>query len=68
MASLVHDLGNYIQIATSAVHILSRHADVVASEGLGTVVSHDAASLERAGARIRRGAEGPVAEAVAIQD
>jgi signal transduction histidine kinase len=68
MASLVHDLGNYIQIATSAVHIISRHADVVASEGLGTVVSHAAASLERAGALIRRGAEEPVAEAVSIQD
>jgi signal transduction histidine kinase len=53
-AGLVHDLGNYIQIATSAVHIMSRHAEVVASEGLGTIVSHAADSLERAGALIRR--------------
>jgi signal transduction histidine kinase len=68
MAGLVHDLGNYIQIATSAVRIISRHADVVASEGLGTMVSHAAASLERAGALIRRGTDDPVAEAVSIED
>jgi len=68
IAGLVHDLGNYIQIATSAVHIISRHADVVASEGLGTIASHAAASLEHAGALIRRGAEVPMAEAVSIED
>jgi signal transduction histidine kinase len=68
LAGLVHDLGNYIQIATSAVHIMSRHADVVGSEGLGTIVSHAAASLERAGALIRRNADDDAADSVAIED
>ncbi len=64
MASLVHDLGNYIQIAMSAVSIMSRHADVAASESLGTIVAHAAESLERAGALVRRTArlDAPVAD------
>lgn len=52
-AGLVHDLSNYIQIAMSAVSIMSRHADVAASEGLGAIVAHAADSLERAGALVR---------------
>ncbi|GLQ57072.1 sensor histidine kinase [Devosia nitrariae] len=53
VVGLVHDLGNYIQIAMSAVSIMSRHADVAASEGLGAIVAHAADSLERAGALVR---------------
>ena len=53
MASLVHDIRNYIQIATSAIAIMSRHADVMASEGLSAIVSQAADSLERAGALAR---------------
>lgn len=53
-AGVVHDLGNYIQIAASAVHIMARHADVIASDRLGPIVSHAADSLERASALIRR--------------
>lgn len=49
LAALVHDLRNYIQIATSAINIMSRHADVAASESLGSIVSHAADSLQRAG-------------------
>lgn len=54
LAILLHDVRNYIQIATSAVSIMSRHADVIASEGLGSMVSNASASLERASALIRR--------------
>src|SRR5262245_55675874 len=52
--AVVHDLGNYIQIAASAVHIIARHATIGASDGLAPIVSHAAASLERASALIRR--------------
>lgn len=54
MSWLVHDLRNYIQIAMSAVTIMSRHADVVASEGLGSIVFQAADSLERASDIVRR--------------
>src|SRR5690606_32535064 len=54
MAGLVHDLGNYIQVAISAVNIIAHHSDIAASPGLGTIVGHAAESLERAGALVRR--------------
>lgn len=52
-AGLVHDLGNYIQIAMSAVRILSRHADVTASEAVGSILAQAEDSLNRAGALVR---------------
>lgn len=63
MAMLVHDLGNHLQIATSAVRIMSRRADVLSSEELGAIMLHAAESLERAGALIRLSS--PMADAVA---
>ncbi|OEO28506.1 hypothetical protein VW23_004400 [Devosia insulae DS-56] len=53
LAGLVHDLRNYIQIATSAINIMSRHADVAASDSLGSIVAHAADSLQRAGELVR---------------
>ena len=53
LASLVHDLRNYIQIAFSAVSILSRHADVIASRPLQSIVANAVETLERAGALAR---------------
>lgn len=53
MAGLVHDLGNYIQIASSAVRLMSTHADVVASGALATILAQAEDSLERAGTLVR---------------
>lgn len=52
-AGLVHDLGNYIQIAMSAVRILSRHSDITASETAGSILAQAEDSLDRAGALVR---------------
>ena len=46
-AGIVHDLGNIIQILSSAVSILDRHPRVRATEGLAPVVS--SASTWKAG-------------------
>jgi signal transduction histidine kinase len=53
MAGLVHDLGNYIQIAMSAVRLMSRHADIASSDALGSMLAQAEESLERAGALVR---------------
>lgn len=67
MSWLVHDLRNYIQIATSAVTIMSRHADVVASARLGSIVSQAADSLERASDIVRHSSgAGATAEDVGL--
>lgn len=52
-AGLVHDLGNYIQIAMSALRLMSRHTDVASSEVLSTILAQAEDSLERAGALMR---------------
>jgi signal transduction histidine kinase len=52
-ALLVHDVGNYIQIAMSAIRLMSRHDDFRSSHEFGAMLAHAAASLERAGALIR---------------
>lgn len=52
-AGLVHDLGNYIQIAISAIRIMSRHTDVAASRALGAMLAQAEDSLDRAGALVR---------------
>ncbi|HEY9011125.1 MAG TPA: ATP-binding protein [Devosia sp.] len=67
---LMHDLGNYIQIATSAVRIMAAHEEIAASSELSTVVSHAASSLEGAGRLIRRSnpfEEDPSPEAVSLE-
>lgn len=53
MAGLVHDLGNYIQIAMSALRIMSRQTDVAPSDALGNMLAHAEDALERAGALVR---------------
>lgn len=57
-AGLVHDLGNYIQIAMSAMRLMARHTDVSSSAVLLTILAQAEDSLERAGALVR-GAVGP---------
>lgn len=52
-ALLVHDVGNYIQIATSAIRLMSRHDDLGESHELGAMLAQAAASLDRAGTLIR---------------
>jgi signal transduction histidine kinase len=51
-AGIVHDLGNMIQVLSSAMSILNRHPDVRAAEGLEPVVSSAVQSLERATAMV----------------
>jgi len=52
-AGLVHDLGNYIQIAMSAMRLMSRHADVSSSGVLLSILAQAEDALERAGALVR---------------
>ena len=52
-ALLVHDVGNYIQIATSAIRLMLRHDDLGESHELGAMLAQAAASLDRAGTLIR---------------
>lgn len=51
-AGIVHDLGNMIQVLSSAMSILNRHPGVRAAEGLEPVVASAVQSLERATALI----------------
>ncbi|OEO28102.1 hypothetical protein VW23_000470 [Devosia insulae DS-56] len=51
---LVHDLGNYIQIAASAIQIMSRETGIATSLTVGKVLPHAADALERAAELIRR--------------
>ena len=53
MAGLVHDLGNYIQIAMSAVRLVSRHQDAAGSMALSTMLAQADDALDRAGALVR---------------
>jgi signal transduction histidine kinase len=52
-AGVVHDLGNLIQIATSALNIIARHPRVEGG-ALKPVVARAKTSLERAGALVRQ--------------
>jgi signal transduction histidine kinase len=54
LATVVHDIGNLIQIASSAVRIIARDPEVNASQKLDPLISHATTSLERAGALIRQ--------------
>jgi signal transduction histidine kinase len=63
MAVLVHDLGNHLQIAMSAVRVMAQRANVLSSDELAAVMLHAAESLERAGALIRLSS--PMTDAVA---
>lgn len=49
LAGLVHDLGNYIQIAMSAVRLMAVHPDVARSDSLGAILAQAEDSLDRAG-------------------
>jgi signal transduction histidine kinase len=53
-SGVVHDLGNYIQVAISAVSILSRNPDIAASRSATEVLTHATYSLARAGDLVRR--------------
>jgi signal transduction histidine kinase len=53
-AGIAHDLGNLIQIASSAVNIVSRTASVRMVPALDPVIAGAKLSLERAGALIRQ--------------
>lgn len=52
-AVLIHDVGNYIQIAMSAMRLMSRHDGVASSHTLWAMVAQAGDSLDRAGALIR---------------
>jgi hypothetical protein len=54
MASVIHDLGNFIQIAVSAISLASRHSDVGATSEPGIMIAHAKDSLEHAGALVHR--------------
>jgi signal transduction histidine kinase len=51
---VVHDLGNLIQIATSALNIISRSPDMDASSSLKPVVASASTSLRRAGMLVQQ--------------
>jgi len=62
MAGLVHDLGNYIQIAMSAVRLSSRHEDATGSAALRTMLAQADDALNRAGALVRHTVRGATAD------
>ncbi len=75
-AGVVHDLGNLIQIATSALNIIAR-SPAIGIGALGPVVARARTSLERAGALVRqtmdsadhrRGQPVVLTEAVCVRD
>lgn len=59
-AVLVHDVGNYIQIALSAMRLMSRHDRLAGSTALGAMLAQAEDSLDRAGALIRLSRHGPL--------
>jgi signal transduction histidine kinase len=67
-ASLVHDLGNYLQIAISALHIISRHADAAEPGRITQASARATDALERAGALLRLGTRGTDASELAQTD
>lgn len=71
MPGTVHDLGNLIQVAVSALNILSRNAHLAADPSLPPIVASARMSLGRAGALVeqtlRRAREGETSvEAVSV--
>jgi signal transduction histidine kinase len=52
-ASIIHDLGNLIQIASSAVNIVARNPSILTAN-LEAVIAGAKTSLERAGALVRQ--------------
>ncbi|NIJ21644.1 signal transduction histidine kinase [Sphingomonas naasensis] len=65
MAGIVHDLGNLIQIATSAIGIVSRTPDMPAVHA-GPILARARCSLEQAGAIVRQSLGGLRDHATAI--
>lgn len=53
-AGIAHELGNLIQIASSAVNIIARHATPEGTSTLDPAISGARASLDRAGALVRQ--------------
>ncbi|MGB3389937.1 MAG: ATP-binding protein [Pseudaminobacter sp.] len=53
-ASIAHELGNLIQIASSAVNIIARHSRPDGASVLEPVISGARTSLDRAGALVRQ--------------
>jgi signal transduction histidine kinase len=53
MAGIVHDLGNLIQVASSAVALIARDPDMPASQ-VGAMLARAKTSLDHAGALVRR--------------
>ncbi|MES2033272.1 MAG: sensor histidine kinase [Pseudomonadota bacterium] len=53
-AGVIHDLGNLIQIANSALNLISRSGPVRHDEALLTILTRAKVSLERAGTMVRQ--------------
>ena len=53
-AGIVHDLGNLIQVASSALNHLARDPNVSAAPALGPVIAGAKTALERAGGLVRQ--------------
>ncbi|WP_245441944.1 sensor histidine kinase [Mesorhizobium hawassense] len=53
-AGIVHDLGNLIQVASSALNHLARDPNVSAAPDLGSVIAGAKTALERAGGLVRQ--------------
>lgn len=53
-ASFVHDLGNYLQIAISALHIISRHSNRDEPDSIAQISARAMDALERAGTMLRQ--------------
>jgi len=51
---VVHDLGNLIQVATSALNIVSRSPDVDMGSSIGTTIASARVSLQRAGTLVQQ--------------
>lgn len=53
-AGIVHDLGNLIQVALSALNHLSRDPNIATTPGVGFVIGGAKTALERAGCLVRQ--------------
>lgn len=53
-AGIVHDLGNLIQVASSALNHLGRDPNIATAPGAGTVIAGAKTALERAGCLVRQ--------------
>jgi signal transduction histidine kinase len=65
-AGIIHDLGNLIQIASSAVNIVARDPSIQAAE-LVAVIAGAKTSLERAGALVRQTMGAVIERAMAVE-